>query len=243
MVRRWAHTVDPLGELAQEREQHHQRRLSVSRTFAGAVAIDGMLPPEAGALVLTALEALSTADYRATRGNDEHLDPERPIHPDPTPGRRPGRAVPPLPRLRGRPRRSWGMRPHISVTVTQQALAAAPGAVGIEPATLEGVGPVSPEAARRISCDAFVTGFTLDARGQPLAYGRTQRTCPPPLRRYLNVRDAHCRFPGCDRPVSWTQAHHLIHWSHGGSTDCRQPRLGLHRPSPRAARGRVHHHR
>src|SRR5712692_462772 len=28
-----------------------------------------------------------------------------------------------------------------------------------------------------------------------------------------------CSWPGCDRPASWTSAHHVVHWTHGGSTD------------------------
>jgi hypothetical protein len=33
------------------------------------------------------------------------------------------------------------------------------------------------------------------------------------------VRDRGCTFPGCDRPPGWTNAHHLVHWIRGGSTD------------------------
>ena len=33
------------------------------------------------------------------------------------------------------------------------------------------------------------------------------------------LRDEHCRFPGCDRPSPWCEAHHIEHWSHGGETD------------------------
>lgn len=29
----------------------------------------------------------------------------------------------------------------------------------------------------------------------------------------------HCRWPGCERPASWCDGHHLVHWAHGGSTD------------------------
>jgi hypothetical protein len=32
------------------------------------------------------------------------------------------------------------------------------------------------------------------------------------------VRDSHCRFPGCDRPPSWCDAHHVRHWADGGPT-------------------------
>ncbi|WP_242419678.1 HNH endonuclease signature motif containing protein, partial [Frankia sp. CpI1-P] len=37
---------------------------------------------------------------------------------------------------------------------------------------------------------------------------------PPHLRRALAARDRGCTFPGCDRPPSWCEAHHVIHWTH-----------------------------
>jgi predicted restriction endonuclease len=38
------------------------------------------------------------------------------------------------------------------------------------------------------------------------------------MRRAVFVRDRHCRFPGCDRPHTWCDAHHMIHWADGGPT-------------------------
>jgi hypothetical protein len=54
---------------------------------------------------------------------------------------------------------------------------------------------------------------------QPLEVGRTTRTVAPAQRNALVVRDGGCAFPGCDRPQSWCEAHHLHHWAHGGPTD------------------------
>jgi hypothetical protein len=54
---------------------------------------------------------------------------------------------------------------------------------------------------------------------QPLEVGRTTRTVAPAQRNALVVRDGGCAFPGCDRPQSWCEAHHLRHWAHGGPTD------------------------
>jgi hypothetical protein len=57
------------------------------------------------------------------------------------------------------------------------------------------------------------------ARPQPLDVGRATRVVAPAQRSALTVRDGGCRFPGCDRPVAWCEAHHLRHWLHGGPTD------------------------
>src|SRR5260370_11502320 len=46
--------------------------------------------------------------------------------------------------------------------------------------------------------------------------GRGARVTSAARRRALRVRDKGCRFPGCDRPVNWTSAHHIIFWARGG---------------------------
>ena len=51
-----------------------------------------------------------------------------------------------------------------------------------------------------------------------LDYGRATRTIPHNLFRAVACRDGGCRFPGCDRPVAWTQGHHIRHWRNGGAT-------------------------
>ena len=51
----------------------------------------------------------------------------------------------------------------------------------------------------------------------------------------LAIRDGGCLWPECDRPPSWTEAHHIDRWSDGGRTDldrgvllCRHHHLRLH---------------
>jgi HNH endonuclease len=57
------------------------------------------------------------------------------------------------------------------------------------------------------------------APSQPLDVGRASRVVQPAQRSALAVRDGGCGFPGCDRPLAWCEAHHLVHWLHGGPTD------------------------
>jgi hypothetical protein len=80
------------------------------------------------------------------------------------------------------------------------------------------LGPVLPAGiADYLSCDSTVR-YLLMRHGQPVAMGRRQRTVSPRLRTTIEHRDGGCRVPGCDQS-RWLHIHHLVHWTHGGSTD------------------------
>jgi hypothetical protein len=85
--------------------------------------------------------------------------------------------------------------------------------------TIEGVGRVSAETARRLGCDAEVVTLTEDRDGRPLSVGRSSRNVPRWLRRALRRRDGgRCRFPGCN-VTRFVDAHHIWHWADGGPTE------------------------
>lgn len=84
--------------------------------------------------------------------------------------------------------------------------------------TLGFTGPITAATADVLACDAALTDVLVDADDAPLDVGRTQRLFPPAIRRALTVRDRGCAFPGCGRPASWCDAHHIDHWEDGGST-------------------------
>ncbi|WP_050347781.1 HNH endonuclease signature motif containing protein [Arsenicicoccus sp. oral taxon 190] len=87
-------------------------------------------------------------------------------------------------------------------------------------ASTDGLGTtLLPEQARELSCGAAITPVVLGEAGQPLAVGRTRRLATAGQRTVLAARDGGCSFPGCTRPPSWTEAHHIVHWADGGPTD------------------------
>jgi len=100
-------------------------------------------------------------------------------------------------------------------------------------------GPVILEAVRRLACDASVTLVATGAGAEPLHVGRRSRVVPAPLRRALTARDGGCTHPGCDIPARWCDAHHLVHWADGGTTEPANLRL-LGRRHHRAAHHQPH---
>jgi hypothetical protein len=75
---------------------------------------------------------------------------------------------------------------------------------------------ISPETARRISCDGALVAL-IERDGEPLSVGRRTRSVPSAIRRALAARDGRCQFPGCERH-RFVDAHHIVHWSQGGDT-------------------------
>jgi hypothetical protein len=79
-------------------------------------------------------------------------------------------------------------------------------------------GPViAAQTARRLACDASLVRAVEDENGEPLSVGRKTRSIPPVLRKALQLRDTHCRFPGCTSR-HFLDAHHIQHWANGGET-------------------------
>jgi hypothetical protein len=85
------------------------------------------------------------------------------------------------------------------------------------------------------TCEAGIRTITLDGGGNPLFLGRDERLFTTTQRIALAARDGGCRWPSCDRPASYCEAHHIDPWSQGGCTDidrgvllCRFHHMNLH---------------
>ncbi len=178
------------------------------------VWIRGVLDPEGGAALRTALEPLSKpAGKDDGRKLDRRLGDalvEAAHHLlDGGAGAQPGR-----------------QRPQLQITTTLETLL---GQCGAPAADLEFSLPISAKAVERIACDCNVTRILLGSDSMVIDVGRSKRVISPAQNRALRARDKVCRWPGCDRPASWTVGHHLIHWVRGGRTDLENLVLLCHR--------------
>ena len=187
------------------------------------VRVDGDLDPETGQTLLSALQAVMDTDAKSRR------EPELR-----NPAQRRADALGEICRTwldsSGRPA-ILGERPHVVVTLDLEALEGRAGR-----SELQDWGPVTPATARRLACDAKVSRVITDGASRPLDVGRSTKVVTPALRRALTVRDRGCAFPGCGRPPSWCDAHHVRHWADGGETAldnlvllCRPHHRAIHR--------------
>ncbi|CCM64017.1 MAG: DUF222 domain-containing protein [Candidatus Microthrix sp.] len=96
---------------------------------------------------------------------------------------------------------------------------------------------LDPRLMRWLITAAVIRPLETSGNGDALRMGRAIRYANRHMRRALTVRDGGCIFPGCDRPASWCDAHHVDVWDNGGPTDidnlalvCRFHHRLTHRP-------------
>ena len=78
----------------------------------------------------------------------------------------------------------------------------------------------SPEStARRVGCDAHATYVTIGPDGSVIEAGSGRRFFTAAQRRAMIARDGdRCPAPFCDRPIAWSDAHHLVPVAQHGPT-------------------------
>lgn len=200
-------------------------RAFLSRTLNGRWRLDGDLSPLAGETLSTALDELMS-EIVDSIPKDELASASV----------RRGEALEELARRHldsaGAPT-DHGNRPHVTAIVDWRVLSgrAREGSSELLDETV-----IDPSTARRLACDAVVCRLITGPDGEILDLGRSTRTVSPAQWRALRVRDRHCRWPGCTRPASWCDAHHVRHWADGGPSDlgnfvllCRHHHTLIHR--------------
>jgi hypothetical protein len=198
------HAADPEAYAAEQAQAVEARSLTLSSGEGGMVWVRGVLDAEGSAVLQTALEPLAR---RTGKGDDR---------------KRCRRLADALVELAHHsleaglvPQRA-SQRAHLQVTTTLETLLQRAGAPA---ADLEFSLPISAASVERLACDCNVTRVLLGQNSAVIDVGRSTRRVPPATRRALNVRDRGCRWPGCDRPASWSSGHHLVYWTRGGRTD------------------------
>jgi HNH endonuclease len=85
-----------------------------------------------------------------------------------------------------------------------------------EPPLLEGAGPLSPETAERLACDA--RRLAIKPSGRDLVHSRVGRCASYAQQRALHKRSDHCQYPGCTAARE-LEAHHLTPVERRGTTE------------------------
>jgi hypothetical protein len=196
----WARRADAVVGDDPDKPQP-ERSLHLSRILDGRRELSGSFDPEGGAVIATALRLAATRDVDG--------EPAR------SPAQRRGDALVDICRRfldHQQTRRGGRHRPHLNVIATLDDLQRrGPGRL-IDGSVLDAT------TLQRLACDAGIHRVVTHGRSAILDYGTTTRTVPAPLFNALVIRDRHCRFPGCDRPPDWTEAHHIQWITHGGPT-------------------------
>jgi Domain of unknown function (DUF222)/HNH endonuclease len=194
------HAGDPGGFVNEEKEGVHARSLTLTTADDGVVLVQGLLDKVGGAALRTALEPLAK---RAGKYDDRDRE------------RRLADALVDL-SMHALDNGVPSHRTHLQVTTSLETLLGLSGAPAAE---MEFSLPISSKAVERLACDCSITRILLGSDSTVIDVGRAKRVVSGPQSKALKVRDRGCTWPGCDRPATWTSAHHIVHWIHGGSTD------------------------
>jgi len=243
-AREWGAELDEQHILDRERALRDARYLRITAQRDGMTRLSGLLDPESAAVVVAAYDGATSP----RRGGPRFVDPDE---------------VQRAEKLADDPRTIEQIAVDAFVDLVRLGTGAAPEVVGAQPPAVRivvtdrdlarraGIGwiegqtaPISISTVERELCNRGTVPIHFDSAGQAVNVGREKRLFTPRQRIGLAVRDGGCRFPGCDRPPSWCEAHHINEWfrDHGG-TDiadgillCRHHHLLIHNDEWRVTR-------
>jgi hypothetical protein len=231
--------IDAEGIVERERQRHQKRYFKVFKRADGMIKGDFLLAPHSGgAEVLETFERITSprrggprfVDLEEQQRAQRILDDERTVEQLQADGfvdllrlgvaAEPGRIV-------------GTKKPAVRVltTVTPDRTGAGTAFGRIE----DHADPVSAQTVGQFVCESGILPIRFDDDGQCLNVGREQRLFTAVQRVALAARDGGCRFPGCERPASWCEAHHIDRHTDGGRTDvkdgillCRHHHMLIH---------------
>ena len=189
----WLAGVDAHGETEREQTQRLKRHLTFTPNSSGMVDVHGVLTTEDAEHVQIALAHIAGAAYADETGRPHHT--------------RVADALTALAKAYNAGEISGGReRPKLLVTVPFETIferAAARGVIIGSGATISG------DTARRLACDAELHRVITKGTSVTLDFGTSTRLATDTQYLAMALRDGGCRWPGCDRPPRWCQAHHI----------------------------------
>jgi hypothetical protein len=233
--------LDEAGVIDREAALHEKRFLRLTRQSDGMTRLFGLLDPESAALVTDAVDAVTSP----RRGGPRFVDPdaakraEAIVRDERSTEQLALDALVEMIRIAAAVDngRVFGTRkPAVRVHVTAADLARGAGAAHLEGQTAA----VSVATVKRIACDngflAIEFGGGATNSGSALRLGRSRRSFSQAQRTVLAAIWGGCAVSDCDRPPSWTEAHHIEEWRRDhGTTDvsngillCRHHHLLVH---------------
>ena len=199
----YRHAANPEAYARDEFEKYEQRHLQMSRWEDGSLIISGVMGPAEGVAFRAAIEPLA----KPMGANDKRTREQRLMD-----------AL--FEKVTGG-KQTVAMQVTASVE-TLLALVGSPGAQN------EFSLPIASKTAQRWACDCSVSRVLLQD-SVVIDVGRAERTIKGPRRRALVARDQHCQWPGCERPASFCDGHHIVHWIYGGGSELENQVLLCHR--------------
>jgi hypothetical protein len=205
--------IDPDGP---EPGEAPRARVNMSRTFEGRWVLDAELCAEDGTLIASAIAAEVDELFRVgTFSAEDGL----------TPAERRGHAVVQIFARKARSGSKHGApRPSVEVICDERTLQGLPIDDDEDLRTricelIDGT-PIHPASLHRLLCGADVHRLVIAADGEVLDAGKTIRLANRAQHRALRFRHArHCAFPGCEAPIDWTEAHHVIDYDPDPTND------------------------
>ncbi|KJC63785.1 HNH endonuclease signature motif containing protein [Agreia bicolorata] len=230
--------LDRAGVAETEKEQYARQQAKIWRDREGMVHLNAVFAPEDGSFVKNTLDLLLGPRIGGPRSAGKKAVAEaQALADDPrTVEQLTAGALVALVKAGAAVEHSTVLakkRPAVQIVVTAAELTR-PDGDGI--AFIEGTGvPVTMTTVDRLVCDSGYQPIMVAADGSPLDLGREHRLFQPAQRLVLNATQGGCVWPGCEKPPSFCEIHHIEHWHTGGKTDiqdgvllCKHHHLLLH---------------
>ncbi len=203
--------VDPDGLEPRAEAQSEARALTLARAADGMYRGRIALTPEAGALWLGAMQALISPRTSPRFRSDEEFAAQT-VTADVRTG--PQRLADAATELTG-PAAAAPEQPHLAgaTTTVNVHVSLADLGAGRGAGWVDGIDePLPVSTIERLRWHSPVVATVFGDRGEVLHHGKARRLFSPAQNRALAARDGGCVWPGCDRPPSWCETHHVEGW-------------------------------